>query len=103
MQIRFERTGGFANFGFTGNFDLDTLPAEIANPLKELLEQADFRSLPERLLGRSAIPDQFFYLITVTTPSWQHAVYTDDRSAPEALRPLLQKLNELTRSQARKS
>ena len=103
MQIHFERSGGFANFGFTGNFDLDNLPAETASALKALLEQVDFRSLPEQILGKSAIPDQFFFLIKVTTPTWQHSVYTDERNAPEALRQLIQKLNELTRSQARKN
>jgi len=103
MKIHFERAGGFANIRFTGNFDLDSMPEEIANPLKALLEQVDFSSLPEQLLGSSAVPDQFNYSITVTTPSWQHTVVTGEHSAPEALRPLLQKLTELTRSQAPKS
>jgi len=102
MQIHFERTGGFANFRFTGNFDLDSLPEADASQLKELLEQVNFRSLPEQLLDKPAIPDQFNYRITVTTPSWQHSVYTGESSVPDSLRPLLQKLSELTRSQARK-
>jgi len=103
MQIHFERTGGFANIHLTRTFDLDSMPEEIANPLKALLEQVDFASLPEQLLGKSAIPDQFNYSITVTTPSWQHTVVTSDHSAPDALRLLLQKLTELTRSQAKKN
>jgi hypothetical protein len=103
MQIQFERTGGFANFHFTGNFDLNSLPAETASSLKALLEQVDFRSLPEQILGQSAIPDQMFYQVTVTTPAWRHSVYTDERNAPEPLRQLIQILNQLTRSQARKS
>jgi hypothetical protein len=103
MQIHFERTGGFANIRFAGNFDLDSMPEEIANQLKQLLEQVDFPSLPEQLLGKPAIPDQFNYSITVTTPSWQHTVITSDPSAPDPLRLLLQKLTELTRSQANKT
>jgi hypothetical protein len=102
MKIHFERTGGFANIHFSGDFDLDSLPEEIAKPLKTLLEQVGFNSLPEQLPGSSAIPDQFNYSITVTTPSGQHTVVTGDQSAPEALRLLLQKLTELTRSQASK-
>jgi hypothetical protein len=101
MQIQFERTGGFANIRFAGNFDLDSLPTETANTLQTLLEQADFRSLPEHILGKSAIPDQFHYLVTVTTTAWEHSVFTDDRNAPEPLRQLIQKLNELTRAQSR--
>jgi len=103
MHINFERTGGFANLRFTGNFDLDKLPGEIANPLKTLIEQVDFPSLPENVPGSAAIPDQFNYRITVTTSSWQHTVITGDRSAPVALRLLLQKLTELARSQAGKN
>ena len=102
MKINFERTGGFANFRFAGNFDLDNLPDETASLLKDLLEQTDFRSLPKQVLGKSSIPDQFHYSIEVITPTWKHAVFTDERNASEPLRQLIQKLNELTRSQARK-
>jgi hypothetical protein len=100
MKIHFERTGGFANIRLAGDFDLDSMPEEIANPLKALLEQVDFASLPEQLPGKTSVPDQFNYIITVTAASWQHTVVTGDHSAPEALRQLLQKLTELARSQA---
>ena len=103
MQIHFERTGGFANIRFAGNFDLDSMPEETASPLKQLLEEVDFPSLPEQLPGNPAIPDQFNYSITVTTQSWQHTVITSDQSAPNPLRLLLQKLTELARSQAKKN
>jgi hypothetical protein len=103
MKIHFERTGGFANIRFTGSFDLDSMPEEIAQSLKMLLEQVDFATLPEQLPGDAAVPDQFNYTITVTTSAWQHTVVTGDRTAPEALRPLLQKLTELARAQTGKS
>ena len=102
MRILFERTGGFANIRFAGNFDLDSLPEDVAGQLSELLDQADLKDLPEELEGDSPVPDQFNYSITVITHSWQRTVRTGDRSAPESLRPLLQKLTELTRSQAYK-
>jgi len=102
MRILFERSGGFANIRFAGDFDLDDLPADQAELLKELLAQADFPSLPDQMLGKSPVPDQFNYSVTVETESWHHTVITGDHSAPENLRPLLQKLTELTRSKGRK-
>ena len=102
MKIFFERTGGFANLRFTGNFDLDSLPEETADPLRTLLEQMDFPSLPEQLFGTTAVPDQFNYRITVTTPSGQHTVTTGENSAPALLGMLLQRLTELARAQAMK-
>ena len=91
MQIQFERTGGFANIRFAGNFDLDSMPEEIASQLKQLLEEVDFPSLPEQLPGNPAIPDQFHYSITVTTQSWQHTVITSDQAAPRIASPAFAK------------
>ncbi len=99
MQIHFERTGGFANIHLARTFDLDSMPEAIASQLKELLEQVDFPSLPEHLPSQQAFPDQFNYSITVTTPSWERTVNFGERSTPVSLRPLLQKLTELARSQ----
>ncbi len=99
MRIIFERSGGFANIRFSGDFDLDKLPADQAELLQKLLDQAKFKALPDRLMGKAPVPDQFNYSITVETEKWTHTVTTGDRSAPETLRPLLQKLTELARSQ----
>ncbi len=102
MRILFERTGGFANIRFSGSFDLDNLPVDVSKEISELVEQANIQDLPQQILDSSPIPDQFNYSLTVITKSWQRNIQTGDRSAPESLRPLLQKLTELTRTQARK-
>ncbi len=101
MQISFERSGGFANIRVGGDFNLDDLPADQANSLRELLEKANFMALPEQLPANKAVPDQFTYTITVQGPAGQHTVVTGDRSAPDNLRPLIQKLTELARSQGK--
>ena len=102
MRILFERSGGFANIRFAGDFNLEELPDDQAKLLRELLEQAGFPTLPEQLSGHSPVPDQFNYSITVETGAWRHTVITGDNSAPDTLRPLLQKLTELARSQKKR-
>ncbi len=102
MRIRFERSGGFTNIPVKGSFNLDDLPAEQAGALWDLVEQADFFVLPEQLTAGRPVPDQFNYQITVEAGARRHTVITGDRSAPEALRPLIRKLTELARTQGRK-
>ncbi len=102
MRINFERSGGFANIQLTRTFDLDKLPKDQTSALQELLERANFMSLPEQLASSAPIPDQFHYKITVDTGAERHTVVTGDRSAPESLRPLLQKLTELSRTTGNK-
>jgi hypothetical protein len=102
MRIRFERSGGFTNIPVKGSFDLDDLPAEQAGALQDLVEKANFFALPEQISAGRPIPDQFTYQITVETGARRHTVVTGDRSAPETLRPLIQKLTELARTQGKK-
>lgn len=96
-RIKFERTGGFAGMRIARDLKLDELPEEQANTIVELLEDLDFRELPEQLPGKSE-PDQFTYVITVETSKWEHTVITGDASAPEKLQELLQLLNRLART-----
>ena len=56
MQIQFERTGGFANIRFAGNFDLDSMPEETASPLKQLLEAGGFPFSARAAARQSSYP-----------------------------------------------
>ncbi len=96
-RIKFERTGGFAGMTISRDLKLNELPDEQANTIKELLDDMDFRELPEHMLGESG-PDQFTYVITVETQKWEHTVVTGDASAPEKMQELLQVLNRLARA-----
>jgi hypothetical protein len=70
-RIKFERTGGFAGMTISRDLKLDELSDEQANTIKELLDDMDFRELPEQMLDDSG-PDQFTYVITVETQKWEH-------------------------------
>jgi hypothetical protein len=102
MRIKFERTGGFAGMKISASFDLDELPEEQSKPLLELLDDADFDELPALIMPRTPGADQFTYKIEVDGRKGAHSVQTTDSAAPEKLRPLLETLNRLARSQAGK-
>jgi len=98
-RIKFERTGGFAGMRVATELKLHDLSDEHANQIVELLDDMDFKELPEELTGKESMPDQFTYTITVETKKWEHTVVTGDVSAPEKMQELLQLLNRLARTQ----
>lgn len=98
-RIKFERSGGFTGMTIARDLKLDELSEEQAQRLSELLDQLDFRELPEQMTDVEDMPDQFTYVITVETKKWEHTVSTGDASAPEEMQELLQFLNRLARKQ----
>ena len=93
-KIKFNRSGGVVGQEIDLNLDLDTVPANEALNLIQLVQKADFFKLPGDLVG-TAVPDEFIYTITVESGPSQHCVRTSDTSAPESLRPLLNVLSTL--------
>jgi Emfourin len=100
-RIKFERTGGFAGIRIATDLKMDDLPDDQAHTISELLDDLDFRELPESLVKEEGMADQFTYTITVETKKWEHTVTTGDISVPEKLQELLQLLNRLARTQKR--
>ena len=101
-RIKFERTGGFAGIRMAAEIDLDDLPEQQAEQLRELLDDLDFDELPERLMGNKQIPDSFTYSITVESEQRQYTVHTSDVAAPEKIQPLLELLYRIARQRAGK-
>jgi hypothetical protein len=97
-RIKFERTGGFAGMRIATDLKLDDLPEDQSHTISELLDDLDFRELPEQMMNEEGMPDQFTYTITVETKKWEHTVITGDVSAPEKMQELLQLLNRLART-----
>ena len=94
--ILFERTGGFMGRKVSLTIDLDSIPSDQAETLRGLLETSNFFSLPASS-SAAPVPDEFFYRITVTTETIEHAVETSDTSMSEELRPLVEELRRLAR------
>lgn len=97
-RIKFERSGGFTGMTIARDLKLDDLSDELAERLKELLDDMDFAELPEQILSTEPIPDQYTYTITVENREGQHTVVTGDASAPEKMQELLRLLNRLART-----
>ncbi|HEU0293763.1 MAG TPA: protealysin inhibitor emfourin [Anaerolineales bacterium] len=101
-RIKFERTGGFTGIRVAADFELDDLPEEQAEELRELLDDVDFDELPEQLMGKSQMADAFTYSITVEHEKGKHTVHTSDTAAPEKMQPLLELLYRIARQRAKK-
>jgi hypothetical protein len=96
MKIDFERSGGFMGRTVSLSLDLDELPADQAQALRLLIDNADFFNLPADSPD-SPTPDAFSYTVTVTDGERQRTIHTDDISAPDSLRPLLDDLSARSR------
>jgi hypothetical protein len=96
MRINFERSGGFAGMRVTATIDTDSLPADEAAELLQLVESAGFFDLPTTIPSTVGA-DQFTYQLTVQSESRQHRVEVREGGVPPSLRPLLQRLTSLAR------
>jgi hypothetical protein len=97
MRIQFERTGGLAGMRVVATLDTESLSPEAARELSEMVGAARFFDLPAVTAAPAPGADQFHYKLTVEAEGRRHTVETADAAAPEALRPLLQRLARLAR------
>ena len=93
-KITFQRSGGLLGQDIDIDLDLDTLPANEALNLLQMLHRCNFFRLPENLVAKST-PDEFQYTIIVESGSSRHRIRTSDTGAPESLRPLLNELSTI--------
>jgi hypothetical protein len=98
MHILFERSGGFMGITTKSSFDLTDLPEVDADQLRTIIEQVNFSALPGDLTGTRNAPDQFTYKISIQTQEWEHTIITGDVTAPTEIQPLINTLNEISRS-----
>jgi hypothetical protein len=99
MKILFERHGGFAGLKMATSIDVDSLPDEDAEKLRDLLDEADFFDLPELILPARPVPDEFTYIITVEKKERHHTIRVSDSAASEDLKALLNDLSFRARQQ----
>ena len=101
MRISFERTGGFAGITMKTALDEKDLAPDEAQRLRQLVEEADFFSLPGKIISRSPQPDRFQYELRLEEKGRQHTVTVSEEAMPEKLKPLGKWLMEKVR-QAKK-
>lgn len=98
MRIHFERTGGFAGMLMTTTVDTDSLSSEVARELRDMVHAAAFFDLSAAYTTTAPGADRFQYKLTVEDEGQRHTVEVSEAAAPEALRPLLQRLTAMARA-----
>lgn len=97
MRIEFERSGGFMGLRQVLHLDTASLEPNEAAQLSNLVDQANFFTLPDRQEPQVHSADQYQYRLTVERSDASHTVYLSDTTAPPSVQPLLQHLNLLAR------
>jgi hypothetical protein len=95
-KINFRKTGVFIGRKVESDMDLNEIPEEESQELQRLLLDANFFNIPQNLIAASS-HDEYEYTVTVDAGNSHHTVHTSDSSAPESLRPLLEKLSTLAK------
>ncbi len=96
-RINFKRTGGVMGREIDTYIDLNELPAGEAQQLMQMITETNFFNIPQNLI-ETAVPDEHEYTITVEAGNTHHTVQTSDSTAPESLRPLLEKLSQFAKA-----
>jgi hypothetical protein len=99
MRIHFKRSGGFAGMPLTATIDVDVLSPTESQHLRQLIEAAEFFTLPTVMTASVPGGDRFQYTLTIETPERQHTVEIHEGAAAPALRPLLEWLTTAARGQ----
>lgn len=101
-RIKFERTGGFAGIRLAADIEAEELPEKQLNEIADLLDDADFEELPEKLAGKMPFPDGFVYSITVEVKEKVYKVLAGESALPTDVQPLLDILERIAKRQMRK-
>jgi hypothetical protein len=96
MRVEFTRSGGFAGIRLNRTFDTSQMPEEDGRQLEQLVDAANFFSLPETLQSGGA--DKLQYRISVERDGDTHTVQADERAAPPLLASLIKKLEAAARA-----
>jgi hypothetical protein len=95
-RIIFKKTGGLLGREVESDIDLNQLPDDEAQEIQRLILESNLFNTPQNLI-EPARHDEYEYTITVDAGNSHHTVQTSDSTAPESLRPLLQKLSTLAK------
>lgn len=100
-KIKFERTGGFAGIRIAAEIKMDDLSDDQKHEIINLIDEADFYELSEKLSSRMPIPDGFVYSITVNTDEKEHTILAGEASLPDNVQPLIEILGSIAKKQMR--
>jgi hypothetical protein len=97
-KIHYEKAGGVLGREVATDIDLNEIPGDEMQEIMRLITEANFFDIPQNLIASPSTPDEYAYTITVDAGNTHHTIQTSDSSAPESLRPLLEKLSLLAKA-----
>ena len=93
MKIDFVRSGGFAGLRLALRMDTETLPAEDASRIAQLVEAAGFFETEREGRAEATDPDRFQYHLTIESQVWgRRTLDVGEAAVDPALHPLLDHL-----------
>ncbi len=112
MQIRFERSGGFAGLTLSTTIDPNELPPEEAQTLLETLDESGILARPnEEDGGLEGAPDsapapmghvdEMTYTVTVIVSGYEHTVCVAESELTPEMTELFRCLTQLSRRSPR--
>jgi hypothetical protein len=96
MHIYFKRSGGFMGIPVQTEIDTTSLPAEQAETIENMLDEANFFDLPSNP-SQVNEADRFTYKLTVISDEAEHTVYFSEHDAPVEINTLVRHLTILSR------
>jgi hypothetical protein len=101
-RIKFERSGGFAGIRLAADIEAGDLSEDQRKEISELLDEADFEELPEKLAEEMPVPDEFVYSVTVESGNKEYKVLAGESVLPSDTQPLLEILERIAKRQMRR-
>jgi hypothetical protein len=95
--IDFERAGGYAGLTLHVSVDSHSLPANEAEELDRLINEAGIHELSQESFLPESFPDQFLYRINIKRGDERLSIQLTEKQIPPALRPLLKFLTRRSR------
>jgi hypothetical protein len=92
MQIKFERSGGFANVPLSAELDSAEMEPDRAAELKRLVDEA--RPFDQPSSSKSNVPDDLHYELTIEHGGQTKTINVSDTAAPDELKSLFDFLGE---------
>jgi hypothetical protein len=100
MQIYFKRSGGFMGIPVQGEVDTSSLPADQAEIIESMLDEARFFDLPSAPPAQTSAADRFTYELKVVRNNTEHTVYFSEQDAPMEINTLVRHLTTIARRRA---
>lgn len=101
-QINFERTGGFTGIRLAADIELNELPEDQKHEILELLDDMDFDELSEKTSGATPMPDGFVYSVSVISKEHEYQVTVGESAISNEMQQLIEILEDIAKSKARK-